>query len=71
MKKNVGSIDRLLRIILALVFALLIFNGTFAGTGAVIFGILAVVLLGTSFMSFCPLYSIFKLSTYKKDSKTV
>jgi hypothetical protein len=70
MKKNVGSIDRLLRIILALAFAILIFNGTFTGAAAVIFGILAVVLLGTGLVSICPLYAIMKFSTAKKEGKT-
>jgi Inner membrane protein YgaP-like, transmembrane domain len=71
MKKNVGSIDRLVRIILALVFAILIFNGTLTGAAAIIFGILGIVFLGTALLSVCPLYSIFKLSTAKKEGKTV
>jgi hypothetical protein len=70
MKKNLNSIDRIVRILLGLVFAVLIFTGTFSGTAAIIFGILAVVLLGTSMVSFCPLYAALGLSTLKKDKKT-
>jgi hypothetical protein len=69
MTKNVGSADRIVRVLLAIVFGLLIFTGNVTGTLAVILGILAVVLLGTSAVSFCPLYSIMKLSTSKDSPK--
>ncbi|MFQ5419199.1 MAG: DUF2892 domain-containing protein [Anaerolineae bacterium] len=66
MQKNMGSVDRIVRIVLALVFAALIFTGTVSGVWAIILGILAVIFVATSFLSFCPLYLPFKLSTLKK-----
>jgi Inner membrane protein YgaP-like, transmembrane domain len=67
MKKNLGSIDRAVRTILALALAYLIFNGSIAGTLAVILGVVAVLLLVTSAVSFCPVYLPFKISTLKKN----
>jgi hypothetical protein len=68
MKKNVGSADRAVRIILAVVCAALIFSGAVEGTLAVHLGILAAVLVLTSLTSFCPLYALFGISTQKRGS---
>lgn len=69
MKKNMGMIDRGVRIILALLIAVLYFTGQISGVAAIILGIFAVVFLITSFMSFCPLYVPLKLSTLKKSEQ--
>lgn len=69
MKKNVNSIDKVIRILLAVVFAVLILTNQVAGTVAIIFGVLAVVLLLTSFLSFCPIYALLNISTLKKSDK--
>ena len=66
MKKNMGSTDKVIRIILALVVAILYYTGVINGTVAIILGILAIVFVVTSFVGFCPLYFPFKLSTKKK-----
>lgn len=58
-----GTVDRIIRIALALVLVGLIVTGTISGVLAVIFGILAAVFAVTSVFSFCPLYFPFKLST--------
>lgn len=71
MKKNVHSIDRLLRVLLAIVIAVLIFSSTLTGTAAVILGVFAVVFLFTGLVGTCPLYSALGLSTTKKETKTV
>jgi hypothetical protein len=68
MKQNIGSIDRVLRIVVALVIAILYFTEQITGTAAIILGVLAVIFLLTSFAGFCPLYVPLKLST-KKDNK--
>lgn len=68
MKKNMGTIDRSVRIVIAVVVAILIFTGVISDAAALILGILAAVFLVTSFVSFCPLYAPFKLSTVKKES---
>ena len=67
MKKNMGTIDRVFRIGLAIVVAILYMNGSITGTVAIILGILAVVLILTSLIGFCPLYVPFKISTIKKS----
>jgi hypothetical protein len=66
MKKNLGTADRLTRVILALVVGVLYLTDQISGTAAVVLGLFAVVFLVTSFMSFCPLYAMFKLSTKKE-----
>lgn len=68
MKKNMGSADRVIRAIVAIVVAYLIYAGTLTGTWAIVAGIAAGVFLLTSFMSFCPLYAPFGMSTCKTRS---
>jgi uncharacterized membrane protein YobD (UPF0266 family) len=67
MKKNMGSSDRISRIIFAIIIGILYFTKAIEGTAALILGALAVVFLLTSFISFCPLYMPFGLSTRKKN----
>jgi uncharacterized membrane protein YtjA (UPF0391 family) len=66
MKKNMGTIDRILRVILALVVGVLYFTGQISGTVAIVLGVLAVVFLVTSLIGSCPLYSLVGLSTCKR-----
>lgn len=66
MKKNMSSADRIIRIIVSAVIALLIYQNVITGTLAVILGILAGVLVATSIFGFCPLYALLKFSTKKK-----
>lgn len=63
MKKNVGNRDKIIRIILAIVLAVLYFANVVTGVLGIILLILAGVLLVTSFISFCPLYTIFGIKT--------
>jgi glucokinase len=67
MKKNMGSADKVVRIILATVFAALYFTGTVSGTLGLVLLVLGGVFLATSLISFCPLYTIFGLSTCKTN----
>ena len=69
MKKNIGSTDKFLRIALAILVAVLYFTNVINGTLAIVLGILAVVFVLTSFISFCPLYLPFGISTLKKEKK--
>jgi hypothetical protein len=66
MKKNVGIADRIIRIILAFIFAILVWQGTATGIAAIILGILAILLVLTGVIGICPLYSLLKISTDKK-----
>lgn len=68
MKQNLGTIDRILRVLLALVIGILYFTESISGTTALILGLFAVIFLATSAIGFCPLYFPFKLSTKKKDA---
>lgn len=66
MKRNMSNADRIIRVLLAAVFAYLYFSGTVTGAFGVILLVLGAVFLLTSTISFCPLYLPFKISTYKK-----
>jgi predicted branched-subunit amino acid permease len=67
MAKNMGKTDRIIRVLLAVVVAVLYFTKVIEGPVAIILGILAIIFLLTSVVSFCPLYAPFKLSTRGKD----
>ena len=66
MKKNMGTIDKAVRILAAVVIAILYFMGSITGTTAIILLVVAAIFILTSFMSFCPLYAPFGISTRKK-----
>jgi hypothetical protein len=70
MKKNMGTVDRVIRILLAVVVAILYLTNQISGTLAIILGLFAVIFVLTSLIGFCPLYVPFKLST-KKAGKTL
>ena len=61
-----GKADRILRILLAVVIAVLYFTDSISGTAAIILLILAGIFILTSFVGFCPLYAPFRISTRKK-----
>ena len=63
MKKNMGSADRIIRVIVAAVFVALYFTGAVTGTLGIVLLVLAAVFLVTSVVSFCPLYLPFGIST--------
>jgi hypothetical protein len=63
MKKNMGTADRVIRFIIAAVIGVLYYTGTISGTLGIVLLVLAGVFLLTSFVSFCPLYAPFGLST--------
>jgi amino acid transporter len=70
MKKNMGTADRIVRVIVAVVLGVLVLNGTITGALAWVLGALALVFLLTSFVSFCPLYAPFRITTQKRTEKT-
>lgn len=63
MKKNMGSTDRIVRFIAAAIFILLYFTNVVTGIWGIVLLVLAAVFILTSFVSFCPLYAPFGLST--------
>jgi hypothetical protein len=67
MKKNMGSADRIIRIIIAAVIAVLFFTNVISGTLGIILLVLAGVFVLTSMISFCPLYTLVGASTCPKE----
>jgi hypothetical protein len=65
MKANMGNVDRVLRAIIAAVIAILFFTKVISGTLGTVLLVLGGVFLLTSFISFCPLYLPFGISTRK------
>jgi hypothetical protein len=65
MTKNMGTLDRGIRTLIAVVIAILYFTNAISGTLALILGIVAVVFLVTSFTGYCPGYIPLKISTRK------
>ncbi len=68
MKKNIGSTDKAIRILIAVLIAGLYFANVISGTVAIVLLALALVFVVTSFISFCPLYYPFGISTRKNNS---
>ncbi len=65
MKKNMGSVDKTIRLVFAVIFAALYFANVVTGTFGVVLLILAVVFSLTSLVSFCPLYTLLGINTCK------
>lgn len=63
MKKNVGTADKIVRVIVAILLGVLYFTGVIPGVIGVILLILAIIFILTSLISFCPLYTLFGIST--------
>lgn len=66
MIKNMGTTDRIIRVVVAAVIATLYFTGILTGIFGIILLALAGVFVLTSLVSFCPLYAPFRLSTCSK-----
>lgn len=63
MKKNMGAADRMIRLLLAAIFAGLYFTNTVTGTFGIVLLVLALVFVLTSVVSFCPLYPLLGINT--------
>ena len=66
MKKNMSNTDRIIRVIAAIVFSVLYFTGTITGTLGLVLVVLGAIFLATSFISFCPLYTLVGMNTCEK-----
>lgn len=69
MKKNMGSTDRIIRLIIAAVIAVLFFTNVVSGTLGIILLVAAGVFALTSLISFCPLYPLVGINTCPKDKQ--
>lgn len=66
MKKNMGSADRIIRVLIVLAIVGLYYTGVISGAVATVLLVVAGIFLLTAFMSICPLYLPFGISTCKK-----
>lgn len=66
MKTNMGTTDRIIRLIVAAVLAVLFFTHTVSGTLGIVLIIVAAVFTLTSLISFCPLYTLLGINTCPK-----
>jgi hypothetical protein len=67
MKTNMGGIDKIIRVIIALLIGVLILTDVVNGTLAIVLGIVAVILVLTSLIGFCGLYAVFGIKTCKRN----
>jgi hypothetical protein len=67
MKQNMNNTDRLVRLVLAGLMAVLYFTGTVTGTWGYVALAFGAIMILTAFIKFCPLYTIFGFSTCKTD----
>jgi len=58
-----GSIDKLIRLTIAALIAVLYFTGVIGGTLSIVLGVFAIIFALTSFVSFCPLYTLVGIDT--------
>lgn len=65
MKKNMGTADRVIRVLIAAVIAVLFFTGVVKGTFGIVLLVLAGIFVLTSLIGFCPLYAPFGIKTCK------
>jgi hypothetical protein len=63
MKKNMGYTDRIIRLSMATLIAVLYVTNVIEGTLAMALGVVAVIFAATSFVNFCPLYSMLGINT--------
>jgi hypothetical protein len=69
MKLNMGSTDRIVRTIIAVLLAVLYFSGIVTGTMAIVLLVISAVFLLTSLAGSCPLYTLFRINTCPRKTK--
>jgi len=69
MKKNMGVLDRIIRLAAVVVIAILYFTGVLNLTWTIILGVIALIFVITSLFGVCPLYMLFGISTRKKSEE--
>jgi hypothetical protein len=66
MKANMGTADKFIRVLIGVLIAVLYYLNVISGTTAIIILAIGIVLLITSLVSFCPLYTLLGINTCKK-----
>ncbi|MDP4290667.1 MAG: DUF2892 domain-containing protein [Bacteroidota bacterium] len=67
MKKNMGTTDKVIRILVAIAITVLLMTKVFTGTLGIIMFALAIVFLVTSYFGVCPVYTLFRINTLGKQ----
>ncbi|MEQ9403999.1 MAG: DUF2892 domain-containing protein [Cyclobacteriaceae bacterium] len=67
MKKNMGTADQIIRLVVALVVLVLYFTSVISGLVATVLLVISGIFIATSIFGFCPLYAIFGLKTCPAD----
>lgn len=68
MKRNIGNVDKYIRLILATVLVILFYANVFSGLWGILVLMLALILTATSLLNYCPLYDLFKINTKSKKN---
>ena len=63
MKRNMSTLDRIIRTLIAITFAVLYFTGIVPGALGIVLLVVGVVFVLTAILGWCPIYALFKLST--------
>ncbi len=66
MKKNLANADRIIRLLLAIVIAILYFTNIISGTAGIVLLALSIIFAFTSVVGYCPIYAMLRFSTYSK-----
>ena len=66
MKANMGTADKFIRVLIGVLIAVLYYLNVISGTTAIIILAIGIVLLITSLVSFCPLYTLLGINTCKR-----
>ncbi len=67
MKKNMSNSDRLIRLVLAVIFVVLYFQNIVTGVAGIILLVLAGIFVLTSLVNFCPLYKLLGINTGSRN----
>lgn len=70
MEKNLGTADRVVRTVASAVVGFFVLNGTITGIVGIGLGVVAIVLIATGAVGFCPLYALLGISTRPKAEKS-
>jgi hypothetical protein len=68
MTKNMGRLDRVLRLLLALVLGYLYYNGTIGGALGIVLVVASVIFFLTAIFGVCPLYKIIGVKTCRRTN---
>jgi hypothetical protein len=67
MKKNMGTIDKITRVVIAIAISILFATNVISGTLGIVLLLLSIVFVVTSMISFCPLYQLFGINSCQKE----